>query len=176
MRPPASFLIVLAFLAGGCSFSASVGGSPESAAEDLIEDELAGDLTLGEVEAECGEPPNDDEGSTFQCTSETDRGLVRWEATIVDEDTVNVQSVNILVGSDVAALEGAAVVEVEQVVGATLGTENFDCGGAPLVLGTDDELVCALTDPANGDVYDTTVFITDMSTGAFEFEVAPEPR
>lgn len=176
MRLVMSILFVVAFVASGCSFSASVGGSPESAAQDVIEEELAGELALGEIEAECGEPPNDDEGSTFACTSETDRGLVRWEATIVDEDTVNVQSLNVLVGSDVVALEGAAVVELEQVVGTTLGTENFDCGEPPLVLDSDDELVCALTDPANGDVYDTTVIITDTSTGAFEFEVAPEPR
>ncbi|MFA9564364.1 MAG: hypothetical protein ACERLM_06625 [Acidimicrobiales bacterium] len=176
MRLVMSILFVVAFVASGCSFSASVGGSPESAAQDVIEEELAGELALGEIEAECGEPPNDDEGSTFACTSETDRGLIRWEATIVDEDTVNVQSLNFLVGSDVVALEGAAVVELEQVVGTTLGTENFDCGEPPLVLDSDDELVCALTDPANGDVYDTTVIITDTSTGAFEFEVAPEPR
>ena len=176
MRAVVWFLFVLAVVASGCSFSASVGGTPQSAAEEVIEDELAGELGLGEIEAECGEPPNEDEGSTFLCTSETDRGLVRWEATIVDEDTVNVQSLNVLVDSDVEALEVAAVGELEQAVGTTLGTENFDCGDAPLVLSSDDRLVCGLTDAANGDVYDTTLTITDMSSGAFEFEVAPEPR
>lgn len=172
----ASALLIAALAVSGCSFSASVGGSPTSAAEELIEDDLAAQLGFGDVEAECGEPPNEDEGSTFLCTSETDQGLVRWEATIVEEDTVNVQSLNVLVDEDVLALEGAAAVEIEQVVGLPLGAENFDCGEPPVVLGDTDQLRCALTDPANGDIYDTTVTITDPSTGAFEFEVAEEPR
>ncbi len=175
MRAVAVSLLVLALAASGCSFSASVGGSPSSAAEEVIEDDLAADLGLGEVTAECGEPPNEDEGSSFPCTSETDQGVVRWEATIVEDDTVNVQSVNVLVDDDVVALEEAAAEEIEQVVGVPLGSENFDCGAVPVVLGPDDEVVCALTDPANGDIYDTTVTITDMATGAFEFEVAEEP-
>lgn len=183
MRPAASFVLVLALAVTGCSFSASVGGTPTSAAEEVIEDDLAAQLGFGEIEAECGEPPNEDEGATFLCTSETDQGLVRWEATIAEEDTVNVQSLNVLVEDDVAALEVAAVAEIEQVVGLPLGTEDFDCGDAPVVLGDEDQVVCALTDrtlgsagPADGVVYDTTVTITDMASGAFEFEVAEEPR
>ncbi len=172
----ASALLIAALAVSGCSFSASVGGSPTSAAEELIEDDLAAQLGFGDVEAECGEPLNEDEGSTFLCTSESDQGLVRWEATIVDEDRVNVQSLNVLVDDDVLALEGAAAVEIEEVVGLPLGAENFDCGEPPVVLGDTDQLLCALTDPANGDVYDTTVTITDASTGAFEFEIAEEPR
>ena len=176
MRGAASSLFVLALAVTGCSFSASVGGSPTSTAEEVIEDDLAAQLGLGEIDAECGEPPDEDEGSTFLCTSETDQGLVRWEATIAEEDTVNVQSLNVLVVDDVAALEVSAAAEIEQVVGIPLGTENFDCGDAPVVLGDEDQVVCALTDPANGDVYDTTMTITDMSSGAFDFEVAEEPR
>jgi hypothetical protein len=176
MRVAAVSLLVLALAVTGCSFSASVGGSPTSAAEEVIEDDLAAQLGFGEIEAECGEPPNEDEGSTFLCTSATDQGLVRWEATIAEEDTVNVQSLNVLVEDDVAALEVSAAAEIGQVVGIPLETENFDCGDAPVVLGDEDQVVCALTDPANGDVYDTTVTITDMSSGAFDFEVAEEPR
>jgi hypothetical protein len=176
MRLSALSVLVLALAVTGCSFSASVGGSPTSAAEEVIEDDLAAQLGFGEIEAECGEPPNEDEGATFLCTSETDHGLVRWEATMAEEDTVNVQSLNVLVEDDVAALEVAAAAEIEQVVGLPLGTEHFDCGAAPVVLGAEDQVVCALTDPADGDVYDTTVIITDMSSGAFEFEVAEEPR
>jgi hypothetical protein len=176
MRVVTFSLFVLALVVSGCSFSASVGGTPKSAAVEVIEGDLATELSLGEIEAECGEPPNDDEGSTFLCTSESESGLVRWEATVVDEDTVNVQSLNVLVDDDVVALEVAAAGEIEQVVGVPLGTENFECDDAPVVLGAADEVVCALSDPANGDVYDTTLTITDMSSGAFEFEVAEEPR
>lgn len=175
MRPAASSVLVLALAVTGCSFSASVGGSPTSTAEEVIEDDLAAQLGFAEIEAECGEPPNEDEGSTFLCTSETDQGPVRWEATIAEEDTINVRSLNVLVDDDMAALEVSAAAEIEQVVGLPLGTEHFDCGEAPVVLGDEDQIVCALTDPANGDVYDTTVTITDMSSGAFEFEVAEEP-
>ncbi len=161
---------------GACSFSASVGDTPTSVAEDLIEGELADDLGLAEVTAECAEPPDEDVGATFACTSDSDLGLVRWEATIAEDDTVSVESLNLLSENDVALLEESAVAELEASVGQPLGAESFDCGSEPVVLDDADEFVCALTDPVNGDVYDTTITILDTDSGRFEFEVADSPR
>jgi hypothetical protein len=152
--------------ASGCSFS--VGDTPQSVATELIEGELATELALGEITAECEEPPNRDTGTTFGCTSATDYGEVRWLATMADEDSVNVESLNVL--SD------ANVTDLENTTNAQLGTSDADCGSGPIVLGVDLTVVCALTDPATGDVYDVTLTFTDLEAGTFDIVVADTPR
>jgi hypothetical protein len=158
----------------GCSFS--IGDTPEGVAEELIEGELAEELSLGEISATCEAPPDRDPGTTFTCTSPTDVGEVRWLATMEDESTVNVSSVNLLDDEDVAALEEAAVRVLEAEVGIPLGVENFDCGTGPLVIGTDGLVPCTLTDPTTGDLYDSEVEITDLEAGDFNVSVADQPR
>ena len=50
---PALFLVVTAVVAAGCSFSFSIGDTPESVAQELIEGELAEQLGIGEITATC---------------------------------------------------------------------------------------------------------------------------
>ena len=116
-------------------------------------------------------------GVTFPCTSPLASGdTVTWQATITDEDTVNVQSVNLLTSDDLTTIEAEAVHVLEEQVGGTLGTQNVDCGGGPIVLGADATVLCALTDPANGDVCGTTLTITDINRGVSDIVVADTPR
>ena len=170
----ATALTVVTVVAAGCSFS--LGDTPEGVAKELIEGELAADAGLGEITATCEEPPNSDPGTTFECTSPTDYGEIRWLAEMADEDTVNVSSLNLLYGDDLAGLEEAAVASLEAQVGIALGTENLDCGDDLVVLGADLTVACALTDPDNGDVYDTEISFTDLQTGQFDIVVADQPR
>jgi hypothetical protein len=156
----------------GCSF----GDTPESVAKELIEGELAAQLGLGEITAECEAPPNRDAGTTFSCTSATDHGEVLWLATMEDESTVNVESTNVLSDANVTDLETETVALLEEELQATLGPGSIECGQGPIVLGVDLTLVCAGTEPTTGDVYDVTIQITDVETGAFNVEVADTPR
>ena len=173
---PALFLVVTAAAAGGCSFSFSVGDTPESVAQELIEDELGEQLGIGEITATCEVAPNRDPGTTFTCTSPSEIGQIEWLATLEDEDTVSVSPSNLLGSDDLVALEEAAVDVLEARVGIPLGTENFDCGDGPIVLGPDSIVNCALTDPTNGDVYDAELEITNFETGDFNVVVADLPR
>jgi len=158
----------------GCTFS--IGESPESVAEELIEGELADQRGITGVIASYEAPPNRDDGTTFTCTAQSDRGDDHWTATIKDDDTVNVQSEDVLDDEDISSLEVSAVEALEAQSGGTLGVENFDRGVQPLVVGSDNNVVCALTNPADGAVYDATITITDFDTGTFDVNVAEQPR
>ncbi|MEM9133578.1 MAG: hypothetical protein AAF962_26435 [Actinomycetota bacterium] len=161
------------FLAG-CSFS--IGDTPTNAAEEVIEGELATLGGLSDVSADCDVPPNSDVGTTFNCTASTSAGEVRYLTTIEEDDVVYVEWLNLLTADDVVSLEQAAVDVIEEQVGRRLGYENYACGSGPLALGSDNILNCELIDPDNGDVYDSTLEITDLDTGAFNVEVAEQPR
>lgn len=165
---------VAAVVAAGCSFS--FGDTPTNSAEDAIEGELATEAGLTDVSADCEVPPNSDVGTTFGCTSSSNAGEVRWLVTIEEDDIVNVQSLNLLSDTDVVNLEQAAVDIIEQQAGRALGYENYSCGTGPVALATDNVLACELTDPDNGDIYDSTIEITDFDTGTFNVEVAEQPR
>lgn len=158
----------------GCSFS--IGDTPTNVAEDAIEGDLADQAGLTDVTADCEIPSNSDVGSTFTCTSTSNVGDIDWLATIEEDDIVNVQSLNLLSAEDVVSLEQAAVDVIEEQSGRRLGYENYGCGVGPLALGGNSILTCELIDPDNGDVYDSTVEITDFDTGAFNVEVADQPR
>lgn len=160
----------------GCSFSIG-GDTPTNVAEEAIEGDLADQAGLTDVTADCEEVSSDAEvGSTFTCTSTSDVGDIDWLATIQEDDIVNVQSLNLLSAEDVVALEEAAVDVIEQQSGRRLGYENYSCGVGPIGLAGDSILNCELIDPDNGDVYDSTLEITDFDTGAFNVDVADQPR
>lgn len=106
----------------------------------------------------------------------TDIGEISWLATIEDEETVSVTSTNLLDDSDLRALEAGAVSELEAEVGARLGVENFACGAGPIVVGQDGAVPCVLTDPQSGDIFDSTLTITDFESGTFDIAVAEQPR
>ena len=158
--------------------SCSSGDTPEGVAKGLIEGELASQLGLGEITATCEAPQNKDAGTTFKCTSPTDLGEISWLGTMTDNDTVSVDSINVLRADILPDLEAAIVAKLEEnAQGATLGVENFDCGEKTVVLAADNSMICTLTDPvASSDVYDATVTITDMENLGFEVVVATEPR
>jgi hypothetical protein len=171
-------LIIASMASAALLLSAcSVGDTPDGVAEDLIEGQLATDFGLGEITATCAEPANNDPGATFTCTSPTDFGEVEWLATMADEKTVEVESVNLVTKEILPQIEQAAVTSLENQLGVPLGVENFDCGVNPVVLTAELTMVCALTDPADASlVYDATLAFTDLETGSFDVEVAEQPR
>ena len=84
-------------------------------------------------------------------------------------------STNLILARALPAVETGAVTALEEAVGLTLGTESFDCGDTTVILDS-GTLLCTLTDPANGDLYDAVVTIEDMDTMALNVVVADAPR
>lgn len=167
---PAAVALTLALSA------CSIGDTPEGVAKDLIEGKLADELGLGEITATCEKPANRDVGTTFTCSSPTDFGAINWTATMADAKTVNVQSENLVTKDVLPQIETAAASSLTASLGTQITDQDIDCGANPVVLADDLSMVCALTDPGNGDVYDTTLTFTDLQQGAFDISIADAPR
>lgn len=172
-------------IGAGLGAAALVGCSPsgsdyKGAAEDLIEEEISEQAGVGELTASCDDPPEDPAvGDTFACTGTTADGAeIEFVATVAEDDKVEVVSTNLLTAENLATIEEIAVAALEQEVQVTLGVENFDCGDEPVVLEpAAGSLVCALTDPSSGDVYDATVDIPDLGDlSSLTVQVADQPR
>jgi hypothetical protein len=172
--------IVALSVLSGCSFSFG-GGSIDGKAVELIEGRLSDDIGLGELKGSCDEPPDDPrDGDEFDCTGETaDGDVVRFVATVDGDDRVELNTTNLITERGLNRIEDAAVALLEEEVGQTLGLENFDCGEAPLLFDADEEvLVCELTDPVNGDLYDAEVDLSGLGEDdeVTSVVVADEPK
>jgi hypothetical protein len=142
-----------------------------------VEGDLAESLRLGEIDADCEDPPSTDVGATFSCTATTEGGeTIDVDAVIDEDDRVVVNAVNVIAATDVPNLEAEAARVLAEQVGQELPAENVDCGEETIVLEVSEPIVCALTDPASGDVFDATVVFEDLSDGSFTVEVASAPR
>lgn len=147
------------------------------AAQEAIEGDLADSLQLGDLDADCEDPSSTDEGSTFTCTATTDGGeSIDVSAVIEGDDRVVVNAVNVIAAADVPNLETEAARVLTEQVGQELPAENIDCGDETLVLQVGEPVVCALTDPESGDVFDATIVFENLEDGSFTVEVASAPR
>ena len=155
--------VICCLLAAGCSVDVSVsfgGEDAATAAVNVIEDEIADQAGLGVLVAECDEIDDPQPGDTFACTAATETGeTIRFVATMEDEETVDVESVNLVTPAGLDIIEQLAVQTLEENVGETLGRDNFDCGDGALVVEPGDTIDCVLTDPTSGTRYDTHVTV-----------------
>jgi hypothetical protein len=163
-------------IVGACSASSA---DFQSAAEKVIEGDIAEQSTLGELSATCEEPDDPQPGDVFACTATTEDGrTIEFTATVEEDDKVNVLSTNLITVEGLGTVEEIAVAALEAEIGQTLGAENFDCGAEPVIIDLPDgTLTCALTDPGNGDVYDAEVTIPSLDdVGSLTVQVADAPR
>lgn len=143
---------------------AACGGSAAASGEAVIEDQLADEIGLGELDATCNEPDGLTEGETFTCTATTPDGeTIELLGTMTSDDEFEIVTTNLLVASDVVVVreEGARVLSEE--VGATILPEDIECPEGSIVLDDVGDFMCTITDTATGDVYELTV-----STGGLE--------
>jgi hypothetical protein len=160
---------------GACSASSA---DYKSTAEDLIEGEIAEESTLGDLSATCEEPDDPEPGDVFACTATTEDGrTVEFTATVEEDDKVNVESTNLITVDGLGTIEEVAVAALEEEIGQPLGVENFDCGSEPVIINVTEEfLICALTDPASGEVYEAQVDIPSLDdVGSLTVQVAEAP-
>lgn len=169
----AAVLLSTAFAA--CSAS---GTNFQSAAEKVINEDIATQNDLGDLEARCEEPASTEVGETFECTAESSDGeIITFLATIGKGDTVNVESTNLITPDGLRQIEQIAVDLLESEIGSTLGRENFDCGRDAVIIDVKAEsLTCVLTDPVSAVKYEARVTIPDLNEpGKLTVEVADKP-
>lgn len=171
MRTGYLCLLAAAFTLAGCSGSIDIDGffgnstddAFHQAGVDLIEGELADQIGLGPLEAECD---GDDlsAGDTFECQA-TAGGLepIQFTATINgEEDGVSLVSNNLLLANQVEQVEAFAASLIEQRTATSIGAENFECADSSLIVTSGEVLDCRVTDPADGKVYEAPVVIDDL--------------
>lgn len=135
-----------------------------SAAQEVIEGEIADQAALGELKASCDEPAGTEVGTTFPCTAQTPDGeTIEVSAVIAEDDKVQVETTNLILATGLRQIEKISVAALEREVGGTLGVENFTCGDTALVIDvTSEVMTCILTDPDSGEEYDAAVDIPGL--------------
>lgn len=175
-----AMVAVCVILSAGCSVDVSVsfgGADAAAAAIDLIEGELADQAGIGPLEARCEEIDDPQPADSFTCTATTESGeTIRFDAIMEEDDIVDVESVNLVTVDGLDTIESLAVQVLEENVGATLGRGNFDCGDTGLVVEPGGTIMCVLTDPASGTLYDATVTVEVLDPIEIFVEVGDAPR
>jgi hypothetical protein len=147
----------------------------------VIEERLAEDIGLGELDATCNEPDGLDEGETFTCTATTTEGeTIEFLGTMTSNDEFEIVTTNLLTAEDIVIVreEGARLLSSE--VGAEILPEDIECGDSSVLVDDAGDFVCAITDTATGDVYDLTVSTGGLEPGVgareLSFQIGDAPR
>jgi hypothetical protein len=172
--------LALAVVAAACSASGEFSiGTPtiENATEDLIENEIADQIGLGELDATCTKPASEDVGTRFLCTATTGDGQTIDLQAEIDEDGAVAETTNLVVASKLEEVEAIVLAEIEQLSGLDLSDDALDCGSTSLIVDSQNQIFCAVTDPT-GAVFDSTITFRGLDTNdpTFDFVVANEPR
>ncbi len=170
-------LAAVAVVLGGCSFSFGSSSDPldSVSAAELVNEEFTEDIGLGELSTECDVPDDVDDGDAITCTSTTPDGdVIEWSGAATGTRTFDIETTNLLRAGSVEDLE-RDVVESMVNEGLPVTDGDLDCGDQARVLDASNALVCAVTDPRDGAVYDITITV-DFDNASFGFVIADEPR
>ena len=167
-------------MVAACSVSGEFNvGTPtvENATEDLIEEEIASQIDLGELDATCTKPASEDTGTRFLCTATTPEGQTIELQAEIDEDGAYAETTNLVLASKLEEVEAVIVAELEQLSGLDLSDDALDCGSVSVIVSSQNQIECAVTDPT-GAVFDTTITFKGLDTDdpTFDFVVASDPR
>jgi len=173
-------LVTFALVASACSVSGEFNvGTPtiENATEDLIEDTLADQIGLGELNARCTKPASEDVGTRFLCTATTEDGRTIELQAEVEDDGAFVETTNVVLAEKISEIESVIIAQVEELSGLDLADDALDCGSKSLIVDGDNQVVCPITDPT-GDVFDTYITFKGLDTDdpTFDFFVDTEAR
>ncbi|MGB0115064.1 MAG: hypothetical protein WBP59_17725 [Ilumatobacteraceae bacterium] len=165
MRRPMSIGTAAAAL-GALALLAGCGGSAAKSGETVIEEKLAEDIGLGDLDAECTEPDGLREGETFTCEATTEDGTeIFFLGTMTSDDEFDIITTNLLSASDVDAIrtEGARVLTPE--AGVELSADDIQCPDEVVVLDDTGDFECEITDPTNGAVFELVISTGGITPG-----------
>lgn len=149
-----------------CGGRFGIGGSDagfRSAAEELIESDLAQQIGLGPLQASCT-GSDLTAGSGFDCTGQSSDGqTIRFIATVNEtEDGVDLRGTNLLLADQVERIEAFAASLIAEQTFTDIGADDFECADTALIVLSGDVVPCFLTDPADGTVYEAPVTVDDL--------------
>ena len=146
--------------------------------ETMIRTTVAETAGLGDLSPVCPEVADAAVGVTWDCTAATaDQRLIALRGVVNEVGQVELATTNMIAAGALPSFERAAVDALNtQVPGANLVEESIDCGDTSVVFGQDRVLVCALSDPHTGQIFDVSLTIEDIESRQFSLKVAEAPR
>ncbi len=164
----AALAALIIAVATGCSgsldfFSSAGDAAFLEAGEELIEGQLAEDIGLGPLTAECtGKSLG--AGDTFTCSgSPGELTPIEFIGTIDDdEETVVITSTNLLLAAQVEEVESFAAGLLQAQTTRTVSPEDFECADTSVIISSGDVLDCVVTDPTDGTVFEAPVTIDNL--------------
>ena len=156
MRLPHA-LVALTVTAGAVACS----GDPALTGEGVIESELADQMGLGELSADCDEPENRNVGTEFACTATTEDGqVIRIVSQFDSEDEIFVYPTNVLSAADVPKAVEVAATVLSPEVGFDIDPASIECPDGPLVLAEGGVLDCTIENPTDGALFPLTITLS----------------
>lgn len=173
------FLVLLAVVVSACTGSVDISfgdQTPAEAAVDLIEgDAMAQRLGVGPItEAVCQDPLNEDVGTVFTCTSQSEGQSINFDVLLEEDDRIFAGPTNVMDSLALTRLEAVAVQELNGQNNFTLPEAAMECGDRSVILDANQQMTCALTDPETGVVFDALVTVTDTAAGTFDVQIVGE--
>jgi hypothetical protein len=172
--------VALAGIGAACGDTArptSAQGGP-ALAQQLITGQLAGEVGLGALQAECPDPGPLSVGTTFTCTATTTAqpgdAPIRVHVAVRPDAHLALTTLNLIVPAALPAYRRDAATQLTQAIGTEVAADAVDCGQAALVVPDDGHLVCTVT--VAGRAYDLQLVISDVNARRFTAEVADPPR
>ena len=144
------------------SCSLSSGTSPERAGEVLIEEVIGEQVGFVFADAACTAPADGEVGTPFSCTALTEAGeTVTFEGVIDPDDSIFVAPSNIIVASEMSAVETEAADVLGEEIGVVIAPSDVQCPDESTVL-VADRLRCEISDAASGDRYEMFLTVADF--------------
>ncbi len=176
IRPSAARRAFVGVVAVGVVISGCGSKNAGNSAEQLITDELQDQIGIGPLEPTCGQPAAYEAGETFTCTAATEDGrVVEFFGEMVDEETYNLVTSNLLTGEDVAAIRADAAEQLGPEVGATIDPGDIVCPDEIILLDDTGDFTCEITDTSTGEVYALVVSTGGIDPGVgvrkLEYEI-----
>lgn len=157
LRRPIGSLLALATLVAAC------GGDARETATAVIETEIADQVDLGALTADCAEPDTREVGTTFDCTATTEAGdLIQLTVEFEEEDRIFVLPTNVLVGDDMPLVEAEAAEVLGGEIGVEIDPADVECGDESVVMDAQDQMTCTITDTSSGTTFELIVTLSEF--------------
>lgn len=173
-----AFGFMVAVAVSGCSDAGNDESlTPRRASEEMIAGPISDKAGVGSLAGICPDLADAAIGSTFECSATTDdQQNVIVDGLVTPDGRIELTTRNVIRSEVLPSFEQAAVTALNDSLGSNLSNEAIDCGNDSIVLGPDQQLVCALLDPQTSSMFDVSLTITDVESRQFSLVVADEPR